>query len=375
MRETHGMRRFCLWQVLLALIFAGCSIDISQPTTAPAPTAPAISQLSPKGKGPGDAEPAAKIPVTWGSLKLSGKLIYLAGFIQQIYQLIDVQSLDLTTGSVTTLFQTPIDAWVDAAAISPDGQHVIIAYVPPVGGTLGGQEALYVMPADGSKPPALLFKPVSDKDRYYQPAWSPDGQYLYFTDVNYAASAAYEIVRMAYPDGPLEKVTDNAYWPRVSPDGAQLVYVTVDAATGINRLFIAQADGSAAHEIPLSGVPAKGVIDGPIILPGGQMILFSAPPAQPALAPAWAERRLGISVASAHAGVPSDWWTVPVTGGAPTQLTHVASYALFASLSPDGKYVASFSSDGVFVMRPDGTGLTAVVSTVGYIPGTVDWAP
>jgi len=81
-----------------------------------------------------------------------------------------------------------------------------------------------------------------------------------------------------------------------------------------------------------------------------------------------------VRVASAHS-LPSEWWSVPVSGEAATQLTQIQSPGLYAWLSPDGTQLASFSGNGIFVMAPDGSGLTMIVSDVGGIPGTVNWIP
>ena len=66
---------------------------------------------------------------------------------------------------------------------------------------------------------------------------------------------------------------------------------------------------------------------------------------------------------------------MPVGGGVPTQLTHIQAPGLYASISPDNQHIASFSGNGVFVMKPDGTGLTMIVNDVGGIAGTVNWIP
>ena len=107
--------------------------------------------------------------------------------------------------------------------------------------------------------------------------------------------------------------------------------------------------------------PPRGIIDAPIFLPGDQAHPVQRTACPTGVAPTWVDRLFGITVASAHAMIPSEWWSVPVGGGTPTQLTHVYAFALFAALSPDGRYIASYSSDGIFVMKPDGTALTSIV--------------
>ena len=372
------MLRYLLLDFLAVTLLCGCSIDISQTGGLASPqqlmtsntARPPYSSAANLGNSR-TAQPKS-IAVTWGSLHLNGKLVYLAGFTEGVYLLVDVQLLDLSTGEVKTIFQSPVDAWIDAATVSPDGKNLLVSYAPPVGTEFGGRDSLYLLPLDGSSTSLqLLFTPESDKDRYFQSTWSPDGRYIYFTNATYGKTVDYAVMRMAYPNGKMEKLVDRAYWPAISADGSRLAYVTVDPATGKNRLFAANADGTQAQEIPFSG----SIIDAPLFLQGDQTILFSAPPSEQALDPNWFEKVLGITVASAHAAVPSDWWSVPVTGGAATQITHLRSFALFGSLSPDGQYVASISSDVLFVMRPDGTNLTQLVDSIGGIAGTVNWIP
>jgi Tol biopolymer transport system component len=91
--------------------------------------------------------------------------------------------------------------------------------------------------------------------------------------------------------------------------------------------------------------------------------------------PNLSEKLMGVTVAHAHTSIPSDWWTVPLSGGAPTQLTRVYSPGLFASLSPDSRFIASYSASGIFVMNPQGGDLTQIVNYTGGIPGAVSWTP
>jgi Tol biopolymer transport system component len=367
-------------EMLVVLSLFGCSANGSQ-TSGPTPTAqtaiPSASPMSapPTGADTSNVQGSQKIPVTWGSLSLKGKLVYPTPILANTSLLIEVQTLDLSTGNVTTVFQAPAGGWVDAAMVSPDGKQLLLSYQPPPGTEYGTLAALYVMPLDGSQAPAILFAPGSTEDRYYQPGWSPDGRSIYYTHATYGSPPRWEIMRMAYPNGKPEKLADHAYWPSLSPDGKYLVFVSIDPSTGNKRLFRANADGTQASEISVSGPPSQGIVGAPIFLPGNQSILFSAPSAQQALEPNWAERLLGITVAFAQSSAASEWWVVPATGGAPTQLTQLHSTAFFASLSPDGQYVASFNLESVAVMKLDGTNVTQLMGWIGGIPGTVSWAP
>jgi Tol biopolymer transport system component len=109
--------------------------------------------------------------------------------------------------------------------------------------------------------------------------------------------------------------------------------------------------------------------------PDNQSIIFSSPVGIKVYSPNWFDKLLGVQVALANGSLPSDWWSIPMSGGTPRQLTHLQSQSLFGTISPDNKYIASYSPNGIFVMKPDGTEITIVVNDVGGIPGTVDWIP
>jgi Tol biopolymer transport system component len=233
------------------------------------------------------------------------------------------------------------------------------------------------MPLDATQPPQPLFAAPTPDDHYTQVEWSPDGKYIYFVHYNHNQSGGqldevYEIFRMTYPNGTPVKILD-ALWPRPSSDSSKLVYVTLDPASGKNELFLANTDGSNSQRVLLSGPSTFEIIDAPIFAPDGQSILFSAPVPSQSDQPNWFERLVGIQVAEAH-NVPSDWWSVPIAGGTPTQLTNIQTINLFASVSPDKKRIVSVSGEGLFVMDLDGSNLTRLISDPG-IHGTVSWIP
>ena len=314
-----------------------------------------------------------EIPVTWADLNLTGKLVYTA--LDITVPSVSILSLDLTTGELGTIIQFPVGGWSDAAAVSPDHKTLILAYSPPRDSLQGGQESLYSLPIDGAGSPQLLFMAPSSDDQYSQPEWSPDGKYIYLAHINYQSMETYEIMRMAYPGGKPEKLVDSAYWPRVSPDGTRLLYVSLAAGPGINQLFLAKVDGSEAHQVPVNGLPVPQIIDVPMLSPDNRSIIFSSPDALSNSIPSWVDKLFGVRVALADGSLASDWWSVPVSGGTATQLTHLQSLALYGVYSPDKKYIASYSAGGVLVMKPDGTQLTMIVNNVGGIAGTVNWLP
>jgi len=289
-----------------------------------------------------------------------------------------METLDLATGEIRKIFTVPEDGWIYYAAVSPDGKQLIISYVASFQSNSTTNQALYILPMDGSAAPRLFITPATQYDQYLQVEWSPDGKYVYYVYNDYHAQPAdqiypsYKIFRVAYPDGQPEQIVENAFWPRVSPDGSRLVYVSLDPASGLSELFLANADGSNARVINLAGPHSTDIKDAPIFSPDGQSILFSAPSPGQSYQPNWFDKLMGVRIAKAHS-IPSDWWSVPITGGEPKRLTAIQSTNLFASLSPDQKHLVSYSLEGLFVMELDGSNLTALIPDPGG--STVNWLP
>lgn len=358
--------------IVFALIVCSCSIEVDQPlTSAPIATQSEIPAASPAPLGG-----MTQVPVTWSHLHLTGRLIYISS-TQDGTVTSHIQILDLQTGNIRTLFSAA-DAWIYYATVSPDASRLIMSYAPPAPANSSSIRVLYEMPLDAASTPQLLFTPPTSDDRYTQAEWSPDGKYIYYiyyNDNEFGGQFGdkYKVFRMTYPAGKPELVAEYAFWPRLSPDASKLIYISIDPSSGKNELVLANANGSDPKPIPLSGPRIPEIIDAPIFTPDGASILFSAPEPGQAYQPNWFEKLTGILVARAHS-VPSDWWSVPITGGTPTQLTHIQTINLFASLSPDQQHIASVSGEGLFVMNLDGSNLTQLISDNG-VHGTVNWIP
>ena len=390
MTKTHFLR----WSLIFALAISSCSIRIRQapletPTSQPDALLPTpIATNSALG---GDDQqntnatpdlPKTPIPVTWTNLHLTGKLVYAMGTVENNNYIIRIQVLDLVTGEASVVYTVPINGWIYYVSVSPDSKHLIMSYSPPPGENPGVVQALYIMPLDGSKPPGLMFMPRIREDQYMQAEWSPDGKYIYYTHVNYQIPddpnriyPLFEIFRMEYLGGQEESIAEGAYFPRFSSDSSHLVYVSVDPLSIKNRLTIADPDGMNAQDVVLSGAYVPDVKDAPLFSPDGQSILFSGAIPVQSYQPNWFEKLVGIRVANANGGIPSDWWSVPVSGGEVTRITNIQSSSLYASVSPDKKYIASFSAGGIFVMKPEGSELTLLVPNLDGFSGTVNWIP
>ena len=378
--KTHGL----IGLLGLGLMIAACSIDVQQPPIATlAPTIQSIpTPVPPTANLPQtNIVTTTNIPVTWSDLNLTGRLVYTIVILRDNIVNMQIKVLDLVTGQLTTIFDAPQYSWIYYISVSPDAKQLLMSYAPPPGDNPVDQD-IYIMPLDGAQPPKMLFTPPIKEDDYIEAEWAPDGRYIYMTHVNYQTpqeprqvNPIYTIYRMKYPNGQLEKVVEKAFWPRVSPDSSQIVYVATDPFSYLNRLYVADADGKNAKEVVFIGPRLPDIRDAPMFSPDGKSIFFSAPLPLPSYKPSLVDKLMGIQVAKAHSGVASDWWSVAVNGGLITQLTNIQTASLFGSFSPDGQHIASHSLNGIFVMKPDGSELTMLIPNLQSAPGTVSWIP
>jgi Tol biopolymer transport system component len=384
--------------LLLALALSACSIEVTGITPAPTvgsastsigsaiPSAPALP--GPTGPAPTVVQPAVvspdstegfTVPITWGSLGLTGKIVFTAGTQ-------GVDQLDLATGQVSRLFRTPDPdmSWVIGQSISADGQYMVMAYAPPPpsGQTQTGYTDLVIVPTDGSSDPEPLAERSGPDEDFIWPTWSPDGKYVYYVHISPPEQDSFlshfVIERLAYPDGQPEAIADNAIWPRLSPDGSKIVYVVYDTVTAAQSLHTAKADGSNATLISLPSAFIS--IDSPMFSPDEEWIYFSGitQGLSDVPSPSWLDRLFGVQPAFAN-GAPADWWKVPAGGGTPEKLTSILDLGMYGTFSPDGKHIAYSSYTGLFAMNPDGTNIVQLIG-IENIPGTigqatVDWLP
>ena len=363
------MKKIKAINFLLAAILAACSIQISDATpvetvsvTEAATSAiPAVSTTA--------ASPA------WASLNLTGQLVITQGAG-------GIEKINLATGEGAVLFKPPEEAWLTSATVSPDGKQIALSYAPPppAGEIQFGYTGLYLMPADGSAPPAPLLERTDPQESYFTPSWSPDGKYVYYAhfipvrNSDTGNTFRYTVERLALPGGSPDLLIESAIWPRLSPDGATLAYLSFDLQTFANELYVADPDGKNARPIFLPGT--FQAVDAHLFTPDGSAIIFSAvgegPGYQSTPTPAlsWFDRLLGVQAAEAH-NVPSDWWRVSLDGAGLTRLTKIYDTGMYGSFSPDGERLAFIAASGIYVINPDGSGLTPMLPIETL--GTLEW--
>lgn len=278
----------------------------------------------------------------------------------------------------------PENGWLTGAALSPGGQTFVMAYrpPPPPDQVQLGYTDLFLLSNDGSIEPQPLLIRSDPQESYFSPLWSPDGEYVYFAHfkpfrvddgVQPLVLFQYTIERLAYPDGQPEVVATNAFWPALSPDGTKLAFVSSDPTTYLNDLYVANADGSDITKI----LPPEAfeAVDAPFFTPDGSAVVFSAVgegPAQLTLFDQWFGVRLVYAEPQAHS-VPSDWWSISITGGAPTRLTRIYDSGLFGDYAPDGQHIAFISATGVYAMSPEGGSVYPLMGLQAF--GSIEWIP
>lgn len=362
--------------LLIIVTLNACSVEVSDPQATTAPATEASQPSTPEGNEQSPPSPTAETSgldsrgePPWEELGYAGKLYYV-GFKADRPNLL---SLDLTNGDETIIFEPPEHAWLSEVAASPDGTQLLLAYGPPpeAGQVQFGFTDLYIMPADGSTGPQPLLVRVDPSETYFNISW-PVEEWIYYAhfspsaDEDGVVTYLSQIERMQVPTGHVEVLAKSAAWPRASRDGSMVVYVTDE-----NEFILAEPDGSNPQQLL---DPAQfTAIDAPLFTPDNSLICFSAVESSTAMAPTFWDWLLGVKVASAHS-VPSDWWCMALDGSSrPSKITHLNAIGLYGDFDISGQHWAFVSSEGINMMKPDGSDLRRLKD----IPttGTVDWVP
>jgi len=348
------------------------------PTPIPATITPVIAylrELPPTAtatSAPVDTPTPYSIQLQPGGLGLHGSLIFTD------YDL-GLARLDLAKDTITPIFQPLPNGLVSAAALSPDGKTLLLAYSPPPSPDSAqfGFTQIYTMPADDSSDPALLVHEEGDIQLYFSPAWTPDGKSVYYErylsqqDPS-SGQPEYAVERVDYPpSGAGKTILHNVFNVAVSPDGKRLVYVVLDQADFSNDLFVSNSDGTEPQ--PILPKHAFLAIDISIFTPDGHSIIFAAAGDGPHAQGAWNDEFVGYRLSPSLHSIPEDLWRVSLVDHRLQRLTQLGTFGYNPSFSPDGRYIAFSSVNGIFVMRPDGSDLTQIYSQSGN--GTLQWVP
>jgi serine/threonine protein kinase/Tol biopolymer transport system component len=234
---------------------------------------------------------------------------------------------------------------------SPSGRRIAYWGVP----TGSAQRVLWTVPAEGGRPVLVL----RDQALNWSPAWSPDGQYLYFASNR---GGSMNLWRVAIDEdsgrtlGAPEAVTVPAAWsgfPSLSRDGRRILFATSDSKTNLERATLDPRSLAAGALEPVTH-GSRGVRSCDVS-PDGRWVAF-------------------------HASIPQeDVFIVHPDGGGLLQLTNDAARDRYPRWSPEGSRLA-FQSDRsgryeIWTVRGDGSTLEPVTRSSG-IPLTYPvWSP
>jgi dipeptidyl aminopeptidase/acylaminoacyl peptidase len=260
-------------------------------------------------------------PVHYDRLSFSpdGTRIAFANFLEGEY---GIETANPDGSDIVRLTDGVNDSW---ASWSPDGTKILFSstrYDPSIEQCLPGfphehgcPTDIYVMDAQGSNVVRLTDDPASE----YQSVWSPDGERIAFARSLGDPQLSHPAIFTMDPDGTDVRQTSSAdggsdFWPTWSPDGTQVAFAAIrNEDWGI---WVVDADGSNEHMI-LGGTGA-GYVDNPVWSPDGTLIAF------------------------------------------------VGNLAV-DDYSPE---------DALYVMRPDGTGVTPIADATGVgVTGDLAWQP
>ncbi len=213
---------------------------------------------------------------------------------------------------------------------SPDGLRIAYRHQDEQSGQI------YVM--NGSRKRNLTRRRGLD----YSPAWSPDGRRIAFGSVR-AGKATIWVMR---PDGSGRKRLSRVYgeYPAWSPDGRKIAFDHITFGSNNWDIWVMNADGSGARPLIASGATEQG----PAWSPDGRTIAYQS-----------------------DRGAPGNYdriWLARSDGSGRRLLTRQLGER--PVWSKRGEYVL-FTAARIFVVRPDGSGLTSV--QVPGEPFLADW--
>jgi Tol biopolymer transport system component len=136
-------------------------------------------------------------------------------------------------------------------AWSPNGRLIAFSSYEGTGGAgPSNPGGIYVMNADGTNIHRL---PAADPGPEQDPAWSPDGKWLVFSQLstNWDTDHIARIYKMS-PDGSNARALTKGAWdgePAVSPDGKKIGFYRTHGTGGHPHVYIVNADGTGLHQL------------------------------------------------------------------------------------------------------------------------------
>ena len=234
---------------------------------------------------------------------------------------------------------------------SPHGDRV--AYWQNTG---GGQRDIWTVASSGGDPVSVTNDPWVD----WNPVWSPDGRYLYFSSDRGGTMNLWRVRidetsgrSLAAPE-PVTTPSSSSGFVSFSRDGRQLAYVQLTRNWNVHKVaFDADRETTVGEPVPVT--QGSREVAFPDISPDGEWIAFTS--------------RLK----------PEDVFIVKADGTGLRQLTDDIDQDRVPRWSPDGKRIAFMSNRNgqwqVWTIRPDASGLEQLTDAPGTGALIPTWSP
>jgi len=279
--------------------------------------------------------------------------------------------IDPATGKVSELVRGESNAIATAVAWSPDRARIAFSVFHKRPEDRVSSAELYVVAATGGTP--TLTVPRDQPGAIIDaPAWSPDGQSIFYTyQGTENGRPVARVERATVADGSRQPLYADGSFPDVAPDGRSLTFVH-DDGTGASLRLGSVSGGDARDIVPVNTFTS---IAGPRYAPDGTRIAFTAlgkgpQPSGEVIRPPSLWGLLSVPVAEAH-GDPWGTWTVRTDGSDLRTATSLLEDEPLLAWSPDGAWIAVNGGGGLWVVDARGTGDPRQV-TGGSI-GAIDW--
>jgi Tol biopolymer transport system component/serine/threonine protein kinase len=225
---------------------------------------------------------------------------------------------------------------------SPHGNRIAYWGLP----LSGGQRDLYTIPARGGDSVAI----TNDREVDWNPVWSPDGKYLYFSSDRGGSMNLWRVPideKTGKVLGKLEPITTPSRWSgylSISASGKQLAFTALDITSNIAKIAFDPKTESVQGS-PVAVTRGSTLFIEPMSSPDGQYILFRS------------------------IGKQEDIYICRSDGTELRKLTDDVFKDRGASWSPDGKQIVFYSDRNgryeIWMIRADGSNLTRLTETNG----------
>jgi serine/threonine protein kinase/Tol biopolymer transport system component len=234
---------------------------------------------------------------------------------------------------------------------SPHGQRIAYWSVPK-----SGRRILWTIPAGGGEPHQV----TDDTYLNWNPVWSPDGRYLYFSTNRLGTMNLWRIAideTSGETQGEPEAVTtpcESCGMLSFSRDGLRMVYATDDSESNLERVGFDPARLTAVGD-PVAITEGSRSISSGEVSPRGDWIVYQV-----------TEPR-------------EDLYVVRTDGSEPRQLTDDKAKDRVPRWAPDGSSILFYSNVTgryeAWTIRPDGTGRERLTQTRGEEIFNPIWSP